>query len=96
MLKRLTMGGIPFKIKWWKKQPICPDDKKTCDAYASTWYKQAGFLCDQRKEALLSDMMHEALHIVHPTWDEKEVCFITHIVTSFLIDNKLINWKKFK
>jgi len=91
MITALKICSVPYKVKWYDTSPICPDDNEACDAYTSSVHREAGFIKNQQPEALLSDMIHECLHTVHPSWDEKEVNFISAIIASFLIENNLAN-----
>ena len=96
MLRVLKIGGVSYKIKWHKVDAVCPDDGEECCAYVSEKFNEAGFVRGRKKQALLSDMIHEAIHAQHPDWPEKKVSQLEREITQFLIENRFINWNRLK
>ena len=94
MLRILKIAGIPYKIRFFGDDAICPDDGERCCAYTSDRFREAGFVAGQSKEALLSDMVHEAIHRLNPKWAESKVNQLERGIAQFLIDNKLIDWDR--
>jgi len=94
MIRKLKIAGIPYKVKYFKDTAIAPDDGQECCAYIYDVTREAGFTKGQSPQALLSDMIHEALHAYYPHWSEKRIAELERYFHQFLVDNKLIDWKR--